>query len=137
MIYRHAQAQIAELLQSFPAVAVLGARQVGKTTLAYNLAEVYPNACILDMERPSDAAKLDEAELDVAVERLLSIVFRSAETEKGHKTLDVDAHHTLARRIAGEAIVLLKNEDDLLPLQNVRKIAVIGRSAKSGIKMET
>jgi beta-glucosidase len=77
-----------------------------------------------------NGGELDEALLDVAVERLLNIVFKAAETEKGHKTLDVEAHHALARKIAGEAIVLLKNEDNLLPLQNVGKIAVIGKSAK-------
>ena len=39
------------------------------------------------------------------------------------------AHHALARRIAGEGIVLLKN-DGVLPLRNPQRIAVIGRSAQ-------
>jgi beta-glucosidase len=74
--------------------------------------------------------ELDEAVLDAAVERLLTIIFRAAETEKGHTEVDVEAHHALARRIAGEAIVLLKNEGQLLPLRQVSKLAVIGKSAK-------
>lgn len=74
--------------------------------------------------------ELDEAILDTAVERLLTIIFRAATTEKGHTQIDVEAHHALARKIAGEAIVLLKNEGDLLPLKGVQKLAVIGRSAK-------
>lgn len=74
--------------------------------------------------------ELDEAILDAAVERLLTIIFRAAETEKGHTEIDVDAHHALARKIAGEGMVLLKNEGHLLPLQGVKKLAVIGQSAK-------
>lgn len=80
-----------------------------------------------------DAVKngeLDEAVLDGAVERLLTIIFRAAETEKGNAEIDVDAHHALARKIAGEAIVLLKNEGDLLPLNSIKKLAVVGRSAR-------
>jgi len=76
--------------------------------------------------------ELDEAVLDAAVERLLNVIFRAAETEKGegHAEIDVEAHHALARKVAGEAIVLLKNEGDLLPLKGAGKLAVIGKSAK-------
>ena len=74
--------------------------------------------------------ELDESVLDAAVERLLTVVFRAVETPKGVGEIDVDAHHALARRIAGEAIVLLKNEGGLLPLPALRRIAVIGAAAK-------
>ncbi len=73
--------------------------------------------------------ELDEAVLDESVRRILGIVFKAAETPKGNTEFDVDAHHALARKIAGESIVLLKNEG-LLPLKDVGKIAVIGRAAK-------
>jgi beta-glucosidase len=73
---------------------------------------------------------LDEAVLDVAVERLLKIIFRAVETEKEQTELDVDGHHGLARRIAAEAIVLLKNENNLLPLKDAETLAVIGKSAQ-------
>ncbi len=75
---------------------------------------------------------LDESILDESVRRILGIVFRAAETPKGASTggtFDVDAHHALARRVAAEGMVLLKN-DGVLPLENPQKIAVIGRSAK-------
>ena len=39
---------------------------------------------------------------------------------------DVDEHHKLATRIASEAITLLRNEDDLLPLSAGTRVALIG-----------
>jgi beta-glucosidase len=74
------------------------------------------------------AGTLDEAVLDEAVRRILRIVFKAAETPKGGK-FNVEAHHALARRIAAEGMVLLKNHG-LLPLQNPRHVAVIGRAAQ-------
>ncbi len=75
------------------------------------------------------ADQLPEAILDEAVRRILRIVFKARETPKG-TPFDVDAHHAVARRIATEGMVLLKN-DGLLPLQPTGAIAVIGRSAQS------
>ncbi len=74
------------------------------------------------------SGKLDEAVLNEAVHRILRIVFKAAETPKGG-TFDVAAHHALARRVAAEGMVLLKN-NGILPLQNPNHIAVIGRSAQ-------
>ncbi len=71
---------------------------------------------------------LDEAVLDEAARRILRIVLKAAETLKG-KEFDQAAHHSLARRIAGEGMVLLKN-DGILPLKGVPRIAVIGRAAQ-------
>ena len=76
------------------------------------------------------SGELDEAALDAAVERLLSIIGKAQQTPKGGTPIDLDAHPALARRIAAEAIVLLKNEGDLLPLQDVSRVAVIGVAAK-------
>lgn len=71
---------------------------------------------------------LDEAVLDEAVRRILGVVFKAAQTPMGGE-FDVDGHHALARRVAGEGIVLLKN-NGILPLRAPRRIAVIGRSAQ-------
>lgn len=65
--------------------------------------------------------------LDESVRRILNIVFRSAQTPKVG-TFDADAHHELARKIASEGMVLLKN-NGILPLKGTGKIAVIGHSA--------
>lgn len=62
MIDRRHRIDIENLLQSFPAVVLLGPRQCGKTTLALNIAATQ-NSVYLDLESPSDLAKLDEPEL--------------------------------------------------------------------------
>jgi beta-glucosidase len=75
------------------------------------------------------AGELDESILDESVRRILSIVFKAQETPKGGQ-FDVEAHHQLARKIATEGFVLLKN-NGVLPLKNLQHIAVVGRSAES------
>lgn len=56
--------QLLESLQTFPVVGLVGPRQVGKTSLARELAaQLGPGAVMLDLERPSDLAKLAEPEL--------------------------------------------------------------------------
>ena len=70
---------------------------------------------------------LDEAVLDEAVRRILTIVCRAAETPKGGD-FDAAAHHALARKISAETMVLLKN-NGILPLRAPQHIAVIGHAA--------
>ena len=60
MITRKILPRLHESLAQFPAVALLGPRQVGKTTLARGLAQT--DAVFLDMERPADIAKVHDAE---------------------------------------------------------------------------
>lgn len=78
-----------------------------------------------------NTGELDIAMLDAAIKRILRIVFQAHATPKGHTAFDVDQHHALARRVASEAIVLLKNEGDLLPLNEVASLAVIGVTAQN------
>jgi beta-glucosidase len=75
------------------------------------------------------SGELDEAILNESVRRILRIVFMTRETPKVGE-FDAEAHHELARRIAAEGMVLLKN-NGILPLKDQQKIAVIGRSAKN------
>ena len=58
MIPRVSRSAVSQLLASFPAVALLGSRQVGKTTLALELIENNPNATYLDLENPADKLKI-------------------------------------------------------------------------------
>ena len=58
MFTRFALAKVRQELQRSPAVAILGARQVGKTTLARQVAREYPSALYLDLENSDDRARL-------------------------------------------------------------------------------
>lgn len=53
---------ITAAMQNFPVVALVGPRQCGKSTSAKELLRNSPNSIYLDLERPSDLAKLDDAE---------------------------------------------------------------------------
>lgn len=81
--------------------------------------------------------KYDEATLDDKVRRVLRLTMRTAmDRNRPWGSMVSDEHRAAARRIGGEGIVLLKNENNLLPVDpaKVKKIAVIGENA---IKMMT
>ena len=97
----------------------------------------------LDLEMPAsggindkqivDAVKegrLEESVLDRAVERILNIVYRFEETRDKSAVFDRDKDHEYAKKVAEETIVLLKNEDGLLPLPEKEEIAFIGKYAR-------
>jgi predicted AAA+ superfamily ATPase len=63
MLTRHLQPVVERRLAQFPAVALLGPRQVGKTTLAHAVAAGHDGAVLLDMERESDRGALAQPEL--------------------------------------------------------------------------
>ena len=75
------------------------------------------------------SGELDESVLDESVRRILGIVFKAAGTAK-QGVFDIETHHKMARKLAAEGMVLLKN-NGLLPLKDHKKIAVIGRSAEN------
>jgi uncharacterized protein len=59
-IHRTESARVIKYLENFPAVALLGPRQCGKSTLAKHLLHDYPGAVFLDLENPEDRMKLSE-----------------------------------------------------------------------------
>jgi len=62
MIARILQSRARQWLGRFPAVAILGPRQCGKSTLARAVLAEFPSAVHLDLERPSDQARLRDPE---------------------------------------------------------------------------
>ncbi len=62
-INREASKSIEEDLKHFPAVAIFGPRQCGKSTLARSLIKKHPGSVYLDLENPDDLAKLAEPSL--------------------------------------------------------------------------
>ncbi len=62
MYQRQSQQKLIQRLQQFPAVGLLGPRQVGKTTLAFAQKALYPDALYLDLELPSAQRQLDDPE---------------------------------------------------------------------------
>ena len=65
MIKRRLHDRLSHLISHFPAVALLGPRQVGKTTLALDVVESLPSI-YLDLESGADRAKLTDPELYLA-----------------------------------------------------------------------
>ncbi len=59
-VHRNKEPAIEKYLQSFPCVILLGARQVGKSTLAKNLLKDKDSSIYLDLEDPRDFAKLQD-----------------------------------------------------------------------------
>lgn len=97
----------------------------------------------LDLEMPSSSGigekkiinavrngQLSEDKLDQAVERILRIILMSVENKKENADYDKEQHHKLARKAASESMVLLKNEDNILPLKKEGTISIIGSFAK-------
>ncbi|OXS55826.1 glycosyl hydrolase [Cohnella sp. CIP 111063] len=74
--------------------------------------------------------ELSEDALDRAVERILTVIFRAVDNRRPDASYDREAHHRLAREVARESMVLLKNEDGILPLAKKGTIAVIGAFAE-------
>lgn len=62
------------------------------------------------------AGELKEEAVDQAVRRILELILKTQKTAKKDFELPAEEHHQLAKEIAGETIVLLKNQGSLLPL---------------------
>ena len=72
-----------------------------------------------------EAGELDAADVYARAQEVLNVASASAGLP-APTPYDLDEHHQLAARIASEAITLLRNEDDLLPLSAGTNVALIG-----------
>jgi beta-glucosidase len=95
----------------------------------------------LDLQMPGDrgagnrrvveavrAGELDEALVDRSVRRVAALADLVAEPTGG---FDADAHHALARELAAQCAVLLKNDGGVLPLAPGTRVAVVGEFART------
>ena len=74
---------------------------------------------------------LSEEALDACVERVLEFVFAATENHDAQAKWDKEEDHRFARNVANECIVLLKNDNDVLPLKNDEYVLFIGGFAKN------
>lgn len=91
------------------------------------------------LENAVRTGKLDEKWLDRRVKNVLRLVFSLTESYSPLAEIDYAEHHRLARRAAEESIVLLKNDEGLLPLRTgkIKKLAVVGRLAEEPLYQGT
>ena len=76
------------------------------------------------------AGKYDEEGLNDRVRRVLRLTFRTAmNMDKPFGSMCTQEHLDVARKVAQEGIVLLKNEGDVLPVRKAGKISVVGENA--------
>jgi beta-glucosidase len=84
------------------------------------------------------AGRVPQARIDDMVRRILRSLFTTGVIDASHRpatnTIDPAAHRLVARKVAENGIVLLKNAGDLLPLSpETRRILVIGARADTGV----
>ncbi|XOI98321.1 beta-glucosidase family protein [Paenibacillus polymyxa] len=77
-----------------------------------------------------ESGQLPLDKLDRAVERLLTLIFNAVDQKQEGATYNKDEHHHLARKVAAESMVLLKNEEGILPLGREGEVALIGAFAR-------
>lgn len=100
--------------------------------------------CGTDLEMPSSGklntkriiaavknGELDENILNQCVDHVVHLILRSKPALRKKHTYDVNAHHRIAQKVAEGSMVLLKNDDNILPLKKGQRIAVIGEMAKA------
>lgn len=75
---------------------------------------------------------LSEARLDEIVTDVVAVTLKAKDSHKKGVIIDKAKHNDLARQVSGECIVLLKNENEILPLKTtLKKIAIVGDFAKT------
>ena len=81
-----------------------------------------------------EEGRLSEADIDACVERIIRLAWKAQETRDALPKaypLNEEAHHSLAKKIAEESAVLLKNKGGILPLKKTEKVALCGAMAET------
>jgi len=70
--------------------------------------------------------RLSKETLARSATEVVAVMLKAIAAKRPGASFDAEAHHALARKVGAEAIVLLKNDDAVLPLRAGRKVALIG-----------
>lgn len=83
---------------------------------------------VKDIIKAVNNNEISQETLDNNTDRLVDLILHTSEPFKDDKkySFDVEKHHELAIKCAEEAMVLMKNENNILPLKPKTKIALIG-----------
>lgn len=73
--------------------------------------------------------RMNAESVDICADRVLDLILKSKDAIT-NTCYDKNAHHELAREVAVNSLVLLKNEDNTLPLKKDKSVAVIGEMAR-------
>jgi len=73
---------------------------------------------------------LNESYVNESVDRIIDFVLSTKKDTKRDYSFDKEEHHKMAQKVAEESLVLLKNKDNVLPLKEGTKVAIIGNLAK-------
>lgn len=79
------------------------------------------------------AGKISESWIDQMVDELLDVILSTSKavSEKRGQKFDIESHHAMAMKASEQSVVLLKNEDKILPLKKGTKVALIGDFAET------
>lgn len=105
-----------------------GATHDRKNAVEAGCALTMPSAADTDIDIINAVKKgtLKEEKLDEVCRQILTLAYKAAENHKEGVTFDYEGDHELAREIAANSIILLKNEENILPLKGNEKVAFIG-----------
>lgn len=86
----------------------------------------------LELVEAVKSSKISQELLDRRVDELLDVILSVTGSIKSleGKPFDMEKHHAMAAKASEQSIVLLKNENDILPLKKGAKVAVIGEFAQ-------
>jgi len=106
--------------------------------------DMVSDAFMTTLVRSVEEGKVSEETIDTACRRILEAKYKLGLFEDPYKYCDLkrpakqifcDKHRKIARKIAAESFVLLKNEGNILPLQKKGTVAVIGPLANTKANM--
>ncbi len=103
-----------------------------------------PAAFVKTLKQSLEDGKITMSDLDTAVKRMLTAKYKLGLFDDPYKYCDLNRsktevftaeNRTFARKVASESMVLLKNENNLLPLKKSGTIGLIGPLANTAVNM--